>query len=97
MTSPGRAALLLVVAWLLAAVALLAAQGMLVPYLLAVGAATLAGLGLRALVRQQLAPSMLDRPPLPERYRVASAMRFTVPRRGMSEFPVGRPESLFSS
>jgi len=71
MTGPGRAAMLVVVAWLLAAVALLAAQGMLVPYLLAVGAATLAGLGLRALVRQQRAPSMLERPPLPERYRVA--------------------------
>jgi hypothetical protein len=71
MTGPGRAALLLVVAWLLAAVALLAIQGMLVPYLVAVGAATLAGLGLRALVRQQRAPSMLERPPLPERYRVA--------------------------
>jgi hypothetical protein len=71
MTGPGRAAMLVVVAWLLAAVALLAAQGMLVPYLLAIGAATLAGLGLRALVRQQLAPSILERPSLPERYRVA--------------------------
>jgi hypothetical protein len=71
MTGPGRAALLLVVAWLLAAVVLLAAQGLLVPYLLAAGAASLAGLGLRALVRQQLAPSMLERPSLPERYRVA--------------------------
>jgi hypothetical protein len=71
MTGPGRAAMLVVVAWLLGAVALLAAQGVLVPYLLAVGAATLAGLGLRALVRQQRAPSILERPPLPERYRVA--------------------------
>jgi threonine/homoserine/homoserine lactone efflux protein len=56
MTGPGRAAMLVVVAWLLGAVALLAAQGVLVPYLLAVGAATLAGLGLRALVRQQRGP-----------------------------------------
>ena len=71
MTGAGRAAMLVVVAWLLAAVVLLAAQGMLVPYLLAVGAATLAGLGLRALVRQQRALSMLERPPVPERYRVA--------------------------
>ena len=71
MTGAGRAALLLVVAWLLAAVALLAAQGMLVPYLVALGAATLAGVGLRALVRQQRAPSMLERPGLPDRYRVA--------------------------
>jgi hypothetical protein len=71
MTGAGRAAMLAVVAWLLAAVVLLAAQGLLVPYVLAAGAATLAGLGLRALVRQQRAPSMLERPPLPERYRVA--------------------------
>jgi hypothetical protein len=71
MTGPRRAAMLIVVAWLLAAVVLLAAQGLLVPYLVAVGAATLAGLGLRALVRQQRAPSILERPPLPERYRVA--------------------------
>ena len=76
MTGPGRAAML-VVAWLLAAVVLLAAQGLLVLYLLAVGAASLAGLGLRALVRQQLAPSMLDRPRLPARYRAADDL--TVP------------------
>jgi hypothetical protein len=71
MTGPGRAAMLVVVAWLLGAVALLAAQGLLVPYLVALGAATLTGLGLRALVRQQRAPSMLERPGLPDRYRVA--------------------------
>lgn len=75
MTGPGRAALLVVVAWLLAAVVLLAAQGILALSLLAVGAATLVGLGLRALVRQQRAPSMLERPPLPERYRVADDLR----------------------
>jgi hypothetical protein len=75
MTGPGRAALLVVVAWLLAAVVLLAAQGLFVPYLLAAGAASLAGLGLRALVRQQRAPSILERPPLPERYRVADDLR----------------------
>jgi hypothetical protein len=67
--------MLVVVAWLLAAVVLLAAQGLLVPYLLAVGAATLVTLGLRALVRQQRAPSMLERPPLPEHYRVADDLR----------------------
>jgi hypothetical protein len=70
-TQPGRAALFLVVAWLLAAVALLAVQGMLLAWAGAAGAASLVGLGLRALVRQQRAPSMLDRPPLSERYRVA--------------------------
>ena len=65
MTGPSRAALLVVVAWLLAV------QGLLVGYLVAVGAGTLACLGLRALVRQQRAPSILDRSRLPERYRVA--------------------------
>jgi hypothetical protein len=71
MTSAGRAALLLVVAWLLAAVATLAAQRALVPFLLAVLPASAVMLGLRALVRQQRRPSILDRPPLPERYRLA--------------------------
>ena len=71
MTEPGRAALLLVVAWLLAAVALLALQGMLLAWIGAAGALSLGVLGLRALVRQQRAPSILDRMPLPERYRVA--------------------------
>ena len=74
MTAPGRAALLVVVAWLLAAVVLLAAQGMLIPWLLAGAASAAALLVLRALVRQQRAPSICDqpiRPPLPDRYRVA--------------------------
>jgi hypothetical protein len=75
-TRPGRAALFLVVAWLLAAVALLAVQGMLLAWAGAAGAASLAGLGLRALVRQQVAPSMLDRPSLPERYRVADDLAY---------------------
>jgi hypothetical protein len=70
-TSAGRAALFLVVAWLLAAVAMLAAQGALVPYLAAVVPGSAVALTLRALVRQQRAPSILDRPRLPERYKVA--------------------------
>lgn len=79
MTGPGRAArLLVVVAWLLAAVALLAVQGMLLAWAVAAVAASLVLLGLRALVRQQRAPSMLDqpaRPPLPEPYRLADDPR----------------------
>ena len=74
MTGPGRAALLVVVAWLLAAVALLAVQRMLLAWAVAAVAASLVLLGLRALVRQQRAPSMLDqpaRPALPEPYRLA--------------------------
>jgi threonine/homoserine/homoserine lactone efflux protein len=74
-TGPGRTAIFVVVAWLLVAVVLLAAQGILLAYVGITGAATLVWLGLRALVRQQRAPSMLDRPPLPERYRVADDLR----------------------
>lgn len=70
MTSAGRAAVWLVVAWLLAAVALLAAQGRL-PLLLAGVPASAVALVLRGLVRQQRAPSICDRPLVPERHRVA--------------------------
>jgi threonine/homoserine/homoserine lactone efflux protein len=70
-TGPGRPAMFVVVAWLFAAVVLLASQGMLLAYVGVTGVATLVWLGLRALVRQQRAPSMLERAPLPERYRVA--------------------------
>lgn len=75
MTSAGRAALLLLIAWLLAAVAMLAAQGALVPFLVAVLPASAVALALRALVRQQHAPSILDGPRLPLRYRVADDLR----------------------
>ena len=71
MTSAGRAAVWLVVAWLLTAVALLAAQGALVPFLAAVVPASAVVLVLRALICQQRAPSLCDRPLVPERYRVA--------------------------
>ena len=74
MTEPGRMALLVLLAGLLAAVALLVAQGLLVPWLVAAAASSAALLVLRALVRQQRASSICDqpaRPPLPDRYRVA--------------------------
>jgi hypothetical protein len=70
-TSAGRAALWLLVGWLLAAVALLAAQGRLVSLLAAGVPASVVSLVLRALIRQQRAPSICDRPLVPERYRVA--------------------------
>ena len=70
MTSAGRAALWLLVSWLLAAVALLAAQGRLVSLLAAGVPASVVALVLRALVRQQRA-SICDRPLVPERYRIA--------------------------
>ena len=71
MTSAGRAAVWLVVAWLLAAVALLAAQERLLPLLLAGVPTSAVALALRALVRQQRAPSICARPLVPARYRVA--------------------------
>jgi hypothetical protein len=70
-TSAGRAAVFLVLSWLLAAVALLAIQGMLLAWVGVAGAASVVGLGLRGLHRQQRRPSILDRPRVPERYRVA--------------------------
>jgi hypothetical protein len=70
-TSAGRAALWLLASWLLAAVALLAAQGRLVSLLAAGVPASVVALVVRALVRQQRAPSICDRPLVPERYRIA--------------------------
>jgi hypothetical protein len=61
-TSAGRAALWLLASWLLAAVALLAAQGRLVSLLAAGVPASVVALVLRALARQQRAPSICDRP-----------------------------------
>jgi hypothetical protein len=71
MTAAGRAALFLVVAWLLAAVVMLAARGALVLFLAAVLPGSAVVLVLRALVRQQRAPSMCDQPARPPRHRVA--------------------------
>lgn len=75
MTSASRAALLLLVAWLLLAVALLARQGILLGYLAAVLPGSGVALALRVLVRQQRAPSILDQPALPLSYRVADDLR----------------------
>jgi hypothetical protein len=57
--------------WLVAALVVLSVDGRL-PVLLAwVTPSTLLMLGVGALIRQQRAPSFFDRPPLPNRYRVA--------------------------
>jgi hypothetical protein len=61
----------LLVGWLLAALVLLGMDGRLLVFIAWTVPASLLPLGLGALIRQQLAPSMLDRPSLPERYRVA--------------------------
>ena len=52
----------LLVSWLVAALVMLGLDGRLTALL---------ALGVGALARQQRAPSFLDRPPLPYRYRVA--------------------------
>jgi hypothetical protein len=62
---------LLVAGWLGAALVLLGIDGRLPLFLAWTGPGTLVALGIGALVRQQRAPSVLDRPPLPLRYRVA--------------------------
>jgi hypothetical protein len=61
----------LVVAWLVAALVVLGMDGRLHAFLAVVGPSSLVVLGLGAVVRHQLAPSRYNRPPLPERYRVA--------------------------
>jgi hypothetical protein len=61
----------LLVGWLVAALVLLAVEGRLAVFLAWAGPGTLVALGVGALIRQQLAPSLLDRPALPERHRAA--------------------------
>jgi hypothetical protein len=65
------AARLLEVGWLLAALMVLGMDGRLPLFLAWAAPGTLLVLVAGALVHQQRAPSMLDQPPLPERYRVA--------------------------
>jgi hypothetical protein len=61
----------LLVGWLLAALVLLAEDGRLPEFIAGAVSGSLLLLGFGALVRQQFAPSRYNRPPLPERYRVA--------------------------
>jgi len=65
----------LVVGWLLAALVVLGTNGRLPTYLAWTLPSSALLLGARALVRQQLAPSRYNRPPLPERHRVADDLR----------------------
>lgn len=65
----------LLVGWLLAALVLLGIDGRLPEFLAGAGSGSLLVLGLGALVRQQLAPPRFNRPPLPERCRVADDLR----------------------
>jgi hypothetical protein len=65
----------LLVGWLAAALALLGMKGRLPEFLLGAVTGSLLVLGLSSLVRQQLAPSLYNRPALPERYRVADDLR----------------------
>jgi hypothetical protein len=61
----------LLVGWLLAALALLALDGRLPLFLACATPGSVLALGINALIREQLAPSCLDEPSLPARYRVA--------------------------
>jgi hypothetical protein len=65
----------LLVGWLVAALGLLGMDGRLPEFLVGAASGSLLVLGLWSLVRQQRAPSILDQPPLPERYRVADDLR----------------------
>jgi hypothetical protein len=65
----------LLLGWLLAALLLLGIDGRLPEFLAGAASGSLLVLGLGALVRQQLAPSRYNRPPLPERHRVADDLR----------------------
>jgi hypothetical protein len=70
-----RAGQLVVAVWLLAALVLLGLDGRLLVLVAWTVPGSLLGLGVRALVRQQRAPSSLDRPSLPARYLAADDLR----------------------
>jgi hypothetical protein len=70
-----RTAIGLLAGWLLAALLLLAHDGRLPEYLAGAASGSLLVLGVGSVVRQQLAPSRYNRPPPPERYRVADDLR----------------------
>jgi hypothetical protein len=61
--------------WLLIALVLLALDGRLLVLLAWAVPVSLLALAVDALVRRQRRPSMLDRPTVPERYRVADDLR----------------------
>jgi hypothetical protein len=65
----------LLLGWLVAALIVLGMDGRLPEFLAGAASGSLLVLGVGALVRQQLAPSRHNRPPLPERYRVADDLR----------------------
>jgi hypothetical protein len=71
MAAMRTAARLLVVGWLLAALAVLGMDGRLLVLVAWAAPASLLGLGIGALIRQPRAPAFTDQPALPPRYRVA--------------------------
>jgi hypothetical protein len=70
-----RAAIGLLVGWLLAALLVLGMDGRLPAFLAGAVPGSLLVLAVASLVRQQLAPSPYNRPSLPARYRVADDLR----------------------
>jgi len=90
----------LLVGWLLAALVLLGMDGRLPEFLAGAASGSLLVLGLGALVRQQLAPSRYNGPPLPERYRLADDLRqpiAAVVAVAEAEASVGRREKAVES
>jgi len=65
----------LLLGWLVAALVVLGMDGRIPEFISGAVSGSLLLLGLGTLVRQQLAPSSYNRPPLPERYRVADDLR----------------------
>jgi predicted lysophospholipase L1 biosynthesis ABC-type transport system permease subunit len=70
-----RAAIGLLVGWLLAALLVLGMDGRLPAFLAGAVPVSLLVLGVGSLVRQQLAPSRYNLPSVPARYRVADDLR----------------------
>jgi hypothetical protein len=65
----------LLLGWLVAALVLLGMDGRLPEFIAGAVSGSLLLLGIGTLVRQQLASSRYNRPPLPERYRMADDLR----------------------
>ena len=80
----------LLVGWLLAALVLLGIDGRLPEFLAWTVPGSLLGLGVGALVRQQLAPFCFNRPLFPERYRMADDLRHS-PSTSSSWWPKRKP------
>jgi hypothetical protein len=95
-----RTAVGLLAGWLLAALVVLGIDGRLPVFLASSVPGSLLVLGIRSLVRQQLAPSRYNRPSIPARYQLADDLRepiAVVVAAAEREAALGRPEVLESA